>query len=89
LSFEQPATAVNKRASPTTRMGVKINIEHPEGKQSGAYCATDRRPMAHGIVSRIGYNFTGHGHQEKAAWTNDRSTRAISLSLVDSTATTP
>jgi hypothetical protein len=70
-------------------MGVEINIEHPEGKQSGAYCATDRRPMAHGIVSRIGYNFTGHGHQEKAAWTNDRSTRAISPWLVGSTAITP
>jgi hypothetical protein len=58
-------------------MGVEINIEHPEGKQSGAYCATDRRPMAHGIVSRIGYNSTGHGRKEKAAPTNDLPARAI------------
>jgi hypothetical protein len=30
-------------------MGVEINIEHPEGKQSGAYCATELGPAAHGL----------------------------------------
>jgi hypothetical protein len=50
-------------------MGVEINIEHPEGKQSGAYCATDRGPAAHGLVSYNSYNAIDNEWQAKVTFT--------------------
>jgi hypothetical protein len=32
---EQPAAAASTKASPTTRMGIDLNIEHPERNGSG------------------------------------------------------
>jgi hypothetical protein len=32
---EQPAAAASTKASPTTRMGIDLNIEHPEENGSG------------------------------------------------------